>query len=109
MYSAAFDSTIPTNILKAYEKVASTYTPEEKTAIEEFLTKDVKLIAGVKFNDAIYSVAFSPDGKTVAAGGEDGWVSLINPDDGKIVKEFVPVPLVHQLARRDTGPPMAKR
>jgi WD40 repeat protein/mono/diheme cytochrome c family protein len=104
VYSAAFDSTIPTNILKAYEKVASTYTAEEKTAIEEFLTKDVKLIGETKFNAAIYSVAFSPDGKTVAAAGEDGWVTLINPDNGKVLKEFVPVPLIHQMARRDTGP-----
>ena len=36
---------------------------------------------------------FSPDGSAIAAGGFDGKVLLIDAADGKLIKEFVPVPL----------------
>src|SRR5262249_15304211 len=42
---------------------------------------------------AIYGVAFTPDGSTVAAAGSDGIVRLINATNGAILKEFVSVPL----------------
>ena len=41
----------------------------------------------------IYAVAFSPDGKTVAAAGFEGQVSLLDAAQGTLVKQFMPVPL----------------
>ncbi len=41
----------------------------------------------------IYTVTFNPDGKTIAAGGFEGQVFLIDAENGKITKQFVPVPL----------------
>ena len=41
----------------------------------------------------VYTVRFSPDGKTVASAGFDGIVRLNDPLSGKLIKEFVPVPL----------------
>jgi hypothetical protein len=39
-------------------------------------------------------VKFSPDGKTVASAGfDDGLVRLNDPMTGKLIKEFVAVPL----------------
>ena len=38
-------------------------------------------------------VAFAPDGKTVASAGFDGMVRLSDPATGKLIKEFMPVPL----------------
>lgn len=40
----------------------------------------------------IFALAFRPDGKAVAAAGFDGTVRLID-DAGKVVREFVPVPV----------------
>src|SRR5262249_29431992 len=42
---------------------------------------------------AVYSVAYRPDGKQVASAGFDGKVRLNDPDTGKLLKEFIPVPL----------------
>jgi WD40 repeat protein len=41
----------------------------------------------------MYALTFSPDGKILAAAGEDGRVRLINTVDGMLTKEFVPVPM----------------
>lgn len=42
---------------------------------------------------AVYTLAYRPDGKQVASAGFDGVVRLNDPNTGKLIKEFVPVPL----------------
>jgi WD40 repeat protein/mono/diheme cytochrome c family protein len=42
---------------------------------------------------AVYTIAFRPDGKVVASAGFDGVVRLNNSETGKLIKEFVPVPM----------------
>jgi len=42
---------------------------------------------------AVYAAAFSRDGKTVATAGFDGMVRLNDAKTGKLIKEFVSVPL----------------
>jgi WD40 repeat protein len=94
LYTGEFDPTIPDLLLKAYAgKIASAYTAAEKAAIEEFTTAEVKMIAETKFSGGVYALTFSPDGQSVAAAGEDGRVRLINTADGKVIREFVPVPV----------------
>jgi WD40 repeat protein len=94
IYTGEFDSTIPELLLKAYAgKIASAYTPEEKAAIEQFTTAEVKLVAATKLDGGVYALAFAPDGQSVAAAGEDGRVRFISTADGKVLKEFVPVPV----------------
>ena len=47
---------------------------------------------------AVYAVKFRPDGKAVASAGFDGTVRLNDPATGKLIKEFVPVPLTTRVA-----------
>jgi len=42
----------------------------------------------------VYALSFSPDGGTVASAGFDGMVRLHDPLTGKLLREFVPVPIV---------------
>ncbi len=54
-------------------------------------TADGKVLAKVATTPT-FALAYRPDGKVVAAAGFDGKVRLID-ETGKVVKEFVPVPL----------------
>jgi hypothetical protein len=47
----------------------------------------------VPITGGVYALAYEPDGKTVAAAGEDGKIRMINTQDTKVTKEFVPVPI----------------
>jgi WD40 repeat protein/mono/diheme cytochrome c family protein len=103
LYAADFDSTIPTNVVEAFKKVASTQTPAEREAVEKYYTSDVKLLHSVALSAGMFAVSFSPDGQRLAAAGEDGVVRLINTGDGKVAREFVSVPLKRGLASRSQG------
>lgn len=94
IYGAEFDSTIPTNVVKALEKEVSGQTPAEKAAIEKYVTSDVKLLASATFtNVAIYAISFGPDGTRVAASGSDGLVRLLDAATGSVIKEFAAAPV----------------
>jgi WD40 repeat protein/mono/diheme cytochrome c family protein len=53
--------------------------------------KRISQLEGVK--SGIFTIAFRPDGKQIASAGFDGVVRLNDPATGKLIKEFVPVPL----------------
>jgi WD40 repeat protein len=66
-----------------------------KGEVRVYKTDDAKLLS--KFDGqpgAVYSATFRPDGGAIAAGGFEGKVLLIGTGDGKLIKEFVPVPIV---------------
>lgn len=92
IYAAEFDSKLPELVKSAFGKVATTRTAEEKKAVEDYYTKDVKLLHSVEFPEStIFALAFSRDGETVAAAGDDGKVRLITTAGGTVAKAFVPV------------------
>jgi hypothetical protein len=53
--------------------------------------KQVARLDGTK--GPVYTVAFRPDGSQVASAGFDGTIRLNDPHTGKLIKEFVAVPL----------------
>ena len=89
-----FDTAMPDNIKAINSKVASTRSAEENATLEKYVTDGVQLIAKTAVPQAgVYSVAFRPDGKIVAAAGADGVVRFIDAATGAIAREFSPAPI----------------
>ena len=110
LYTGEFNSSIPELLLKAYaDRIATNYTKEEKAEIERFTTDGVKLLAEVTVSGGVYALAFNAEGHAVAAAGQDGRVRLINTTDGRIAREFVPVPLEGVTSTRVEPSPLAAR
>ncbi len=88
LYASDYDSAMPEAVKKIVETVNG-----KGTELDEWVTRDVKLLSSTPLPAGVYAVAFSPDGSTVAASGQDGKVRLISAADGKVTKEFLSVPL----------------
>ena len=94
IYSYEFDTALPDDIKKINEKRVQQRNAAEQTKLDEYRTKNISRITQILLDQAaLYAVAFSPDGKTVAAAGGDGVVRIVETETGKIVKEFSPAPL----------------
>jgi len=92
VYSYEFDTALPENIKAINEKVVTARSAAETAAMDAYHKAGVKQISSVKVSQGgVYTVAFRPDGKILAAAGGDGIVRLIDPEKGAIVKEFAPV------------------
>jgi WD40 repeat protein len=92
-YNYDFSTEMPADILAIEGKAEGGRSAEEKQKLEEHYKSDVKLLATLPVASGVYAVRYSRDGSAVAAAGEDGRVRLIDAKDGKLLKEFIPVPL----------------
>jgi WD40 repeat protein len=71
-----------------------------KGELRVYETDTAKVMSRLGKIGPVYAVAVHPSGKTVASAGFDGTVRLSDPATGKVVKEFVPVPLEQATARK---------
>jgi WD40 repeat protein len=94
IYSYEFDTSLPDDLKAISEKRVQQRKPEEQKKLDEYRTKNINRIAQIQLDEAaLYTVAFSPDGKTVAAAGSDGVVRIVDTETGKIVNKFSPAPV----------------
>ncbi|MCG8599084.1 MAG: DUF1549 domain-containing protein [Verrucomicrobiales bacterium] len=100
LYKSEYDATITPELKKLFETVRrSTNAAENKDdKIEEFQTRGAERIAKVDVGTALYSVAFSSDGKTIAAAGADGSIRLLNAADLKEKLAFAPISIDKERA-----------
>jgi WD40 repeat protein len=65
-----------------------------KGEVRVYQSADAKQVSKLEGEPGpVYAVAWRPDGAQIAAGGFDGMIRLMDPATGKVVKEFVAVPL----------------
>jgi WD40 repeat protein len=89
-----YTNDVPRSLRQIMGKVPDTRKAEDKQKLEDFKKQGIRELARVAVsNSAIYSVAFTPDGDTVATAGSDGMIRLFNATNGAVVREFVSVPL----------------
>ncbi len=106
--TSEYDDALPPDIEPLLTKAAKDIAGKEREKLDAYLTAGVKLVHSVPIDSGIYAVSFSPDGATVAASGEDGKVRLISAADGKVVTEFVPVPIGASRVTTAENPAPAK-
>ncbi len=88
IYASDYDSAMPDAVKKLVETVNG-----RGKELDDWIVEGVKQLSSTAIPCGVFSVTFSPDGKTVAAAGTDGQIRLIDAATGSIVKEFTPVPL----------------
>ncbi len=89
-----FTNEVPKNLRDIMGKVPKTRKPEEQQLLDDHKKQGIREIARVSIpHSEIYSVAFTPDGSRIAAGGSDGKVRLFNATNGAVIKEFLSVPV----------------
>jgi WD40 repeat protein len=70
-----------------------------KGEVRVYRTADGKVVSTLEGQPGgVYAVAWHPAGKVLACAGFDGVVRLSDPQTGKKIKEFVPVPLSTRTA-----------
>lgn len=80
-------------------RIAAGSSSDGKGEVRVYNAADAKLVSTLQGErGAIYTLAYQPDGKAIASAGFDGVVRINNPDDGKLIREFVPVPLAVKTA-----------
>ena len=90
-----YTNDVPRSLRQIMGKVPDTRKAEEKQKLADYKREGIRELARVGIsNSALYSVAFTPDGNTVAAAGSDGLIRLFNATNGAVIKEFVSVPLL---------------
>ena len=107
-----FTNDVPKALRDLMGKVPDKRKPEEKKQLEDYKKQGIQEIARASVpHSEIYSVAFSPDGNRVAAGGSDGMVRIFNATNGTVIKEFVSVPITKgaRAAARPAWAPKASQ
>jgi WD40 repeat protein/mono/diheme cytochrome c family protein len=87
-YSSDYDDMMPDEIKGIVQKVVGGQSAEELKKLEEYVTKDVKLLTQTELPTAVYAMSYSPDGKTIAVSGGDGKLRRIDATNGTVSGEF---------------------
>jgi WD40 repeat protein len=111
LFKSEYDATITPELKKLFETVrrAPEGGDKEDPVLEEFYTRGAELIKGIDLPAAMYSLAFSPDGATLAAAGADGLVRLLDAKTLAEKKSFAPIEIDATLPEAKPDPSLTDR
>jgi WD40 repeat protein len=108
-----YTNEVPKELRDIMGIVPGSRTAEQQKQLDDYKKQGIHEIARAAVPQSeLYSVAFSPDGKTIAAGGSDGLVRLFNATNAAVIKEFVSVPITKgalAAARPSWAPPASTK
>ena len=110
VYDTDVDTTAPADIKAIFAKRVMAQNAAEKKKVAAYQKKPLPVIAKIPVEDAgIYAVRFSPDGKQIVAGGSNGKIRIYETETGKLVKEFLAVPLSESGSAAEQGATVAAK
>ncbi len=93
-----YTNDVPKHLRRIMGKVPDARRPEEQKQLDDYKRLGIREVARTSVsNSAIYAVAFSPDGRTIATAGSDGMIRFFSSTNGALVKEFLSVPITTTL------------
>ncbi|MCB1230400.1 MAG: DUF1549 domain-containing protein [Verrucomicrobiae bacterium] len=106
-FKSEYDATISPELKKAFE-TANRKTDAKNDIVEEFQTRGAEQLKSIDLDAPAFAVAWSPDGKTVAAATDDGNIRLIDTAKLEIKTAFVPVEITDAAALAAAAPHQVK-
>lgn len=91
VYTSEYDSSISADFKKILEKQPRQWNAEERKAYEDYVTVGIKVVVRAELPTAVYALKFAPDGSVVAVAGADGVIRFLDPADGSVIHELLPV------------------
>src|SRR5262252_8882954 len=89
-----YTNDVPKPLRDIMGKVPGARKPDEQKQLDDYKTQGIHEIARASVpQSAIYSLAFTPDGGQIAAGGSDGLIRFFNATNGAVLREFVCAPI----------------
>ena len=92
-YNYDFNTEMPADMLAIEGKDDGARNDDEKKRLAAHYVSETKLVATAPIEAGVYALRYLRDGSAVAVAGEDGKVRYLSVTDGKVLKEFVPVPI----------------
>jgi WD40 repeat protein len=106
VYSYEFDTSLPDNIKAINEKVVTSRTPEDHTALDQYRVAGIKSIGNFDSEKSgLYVARFHPSGEMIAAGGDNGEVIVIDTATGQPKNRLVPFQI--EAAAGEAAPALA--
>jgi WD40 repeat protein len=93
VYSYEFDTALPPELAPLLVKVVGTRTPEEDKAIEDYVTRDVRLITEREVGSGVYAMVFDKDNEHVWYGTAAGTIEQVHVATGEVVWQGSPIPM----------------
>ncbi len=92
VYSYEFDPTVSDQLKVILRKLPGSWTKEERELVDQYNSEGVKTISSASVDTSgIYTVAFHPDGKSLAAAGNDGLIRVFETETARPLALIQPV------------------